>query len=68
MYGLSVQDVQRLAFDIAEQYKLRHPFSKITKRAERDWLKGFLDDFQTFIYEALRAQTCPVRLALIRQS
>ena len=30
LYGLAVNDVKRLAFEIAESYKLNHPFSKAT--------------------------------------
>jgi len=41
LYGLSVRDVQQLAFDIAEHYGLNHPFSKMKKRAGKDWLQGF---------------------------
>ena len=41
LYGLTVRDVQQLAFDLAEHYDLSHPFSKTKKRADKDWLHGF---------------------------
>lgn len=45
LYGLAVNDVRRLAFDLAEHYGLNHPFSKIKRCAGKDWLQGFLDRF-----------------------
>jgi hypothetical protein len=41
MYGLTVNDVKRLAFEIAESYHLKHPFSQANSKAGRDWLCGF---------------------------
>jgi len=41
MYGLCVKDVRKLAFEIAETYKLKHPFNTVTKCAGKDWLSGF---------------------------
>ena len=41
-YGLSAKDVRRLAFDLAEQLGLQHPFNKDSKMAGEDWLFNFL--------------------------
>src|ERR1700733_311866 len=45
MYGLTVNDVKRLAFEIAESYKLKHPFNKVSRKAGRDWLNGFFNRY-----------------------
>ena len=45
LYGLTVRDVQRLAFDIAEHYNLDHPFSRIKRRAGKDWVRGYFKRF-----------------------
>ena len=42
MYGLTTIDVRVLAFDVAEHLGVNHCFSKITKMAGVDWLKGFM--------------------------
>lgn len=45
MYGLTTDDVRRLAFDIAEAYKLNHPFNMEIQRAGKDWLQGFFSRY-----------------------
>lgn len=45
MYGLRVDDVRRLAFEVAEYYHLKHPFNMISQKAGRDWLNGFFSRF-----------------------
>ena|SRR6218665_902606 len=45
MYGLTVNDVKHLAFEIAESYHLKHPFNKFSGKAGRDWLNGFFHQY-----------------------
>lgn len=42
MFGLTTYDIRRLAYDVAENLKIPHPFSKTSKIAGKDWLKGFM--------------------------
>jgi len=42
MFGFTTNDIRKLAFDIAEQSSLPHPFKKDAKKAGRDWLAGFM--------------------------
>ena len=42
LFGLTVTDIRRLAFDLAEALKLPHRFNKDSKLAGLDWLSGFL--------------------------
>jgi len=42
LFGLTTDDMRRLAFDLAEQLKLKHPFSYISKMAGVKWLWSFL--------------------------
>ena len=42
LFGLTVTDIRRLAFDLAEALKLPHRFNKASKLAGLDWLSGFL--------------------------
>jgi hypothetical protein len=44
-YGLTFEDLQSLAYELAERNKLCHPFSKEKKRAGRDWAYNFLRRF-----------------------
>lgn len=41
-YGLTMKDVRKLAFDLAEKNHLKHSFNKEKGLAGRDWLRGFL--------------------------
>ncbi|KAI0236606.1 hypothetical protein LSAT2_012836 [Lamellibrachia satsuma] len=43
IYGLSLNEIRRMAFEIAERHGLSHPFDKTKKMAGRHWLNGFLD-------------------------
>lgn len=43
LYGSRVSDVLHLAFEIAEQYHMEHPFNMTTKKAGREWLRGFFN-------------------------
>ena len=45
LYGLTVRDVQRLAFGVAEHSGVPHPFNREKKRAGKDWLRGFFRRF-----------------------
>ncbi|CAH1985659.1 unnamed protein product [Acanthoscelides obtectus] len=40
MYGFTVDDVRKFAFEIAERNKIRHPFSTTSRKAGKDWLRG----------------------------
>ncbi|KAK6176283.1 hypothetical protein SNE40_014594 [Patella caerulea] len=42
LYGLTTTDVRKLAYEIAEQSGIPHPFKSETKKAGKDWLSGFL--------------------------
>lgn len=42
LFGLTLKDVRRLAFDLAERNSITHPFDKVTGLAGRDWAYGFL--------------------------
>ena len=42
LFGFTPNDVRKLAFHIAEQNHLPHPFKKEAKKAGKDWLAGFL--------------------------
>ena len=46
LYGLTVRDVQRLVFDVAEHSGVQHPFNREKKRAGKDWLRGFFARFR----------------------
>ncbi|KAL8563553.1 hypothetical protein ACOMHN_060869 [Nucella lapillus] len=41
-YGLRVQDLRHLAFDLCEKAKISHPFNKETKMAGKDWVRNFI--------------------------
>ena len=47
LFGITADDVRILAYQLAESNKLKHNFSKSTKRAGRDWLAGFLKRHRT---------------------
>lgn len=40
-FGLTTTDVRKLAYEIAEKMKIKHPFNKTTKMAGKGWLYGF---------------------------
>ncbi|XP_064596786.1 uncharacterized protein LOC135463456 [Liolophura sinensis] len=42
LYGLTTNDVRRLAYDVSEKCNLKHPFSHEKKMAGRGWLRAFL--------------------------
>ena len=41
-FGLSLLDLRRLAYDLAERNAIRHPFNPAKKLAGEDWAKNFL--------------------------
>ena len=41
LHGLTVVELRRLAFDIAEQMNIEHRFNKDNKMDGLDWLQGF---------------------------
>lgn len=41
-YGITMTDVRKLAYDLAEKNELQHPFSRTTKLAGKAWLSNFL--------------------------
>jgi hypothetical protein len=43
LYGLTMWDMQRLAFDVAERTGIDHPFNKKLNVAGKDWVNGFLN-------------------------
>ena len=42
-YGLSLNEIRRMAFKIAERHGMSQPFDKTKMMAGRHWLNGFLD-------------------------
>ena len=42
MFGFTTVEIHRLAYDIATQNNLSHPFNDENKMAGKDWLAGFL--------------------------
>jgi len=42
LFGLTIADFRKLAFDLAEKLNIDHPFNKESKKAGRDWLSAFL--------------------------
>lgn len=41
-YGVTLTELRRMAFEYAEQNKIKHNFNKTTKLAGKDWAQGFL--------------------------
>jgi hypothetical protein len=41
-FWLSIKDVRKLAFDLAENYKLPHTFNKEKKLAGEKWFYAFM--------------------------
>ena len=41
LFGLTPKEVRRIAFQLAEQNKLQHPFSQKTQMAGEDWFLSF---------------------------
>ena len=56
LYGLTTVDVIHLAYEITEKQIINHCFSKGTKMAEEDWLKGLFDRHLNLI---MRVTTVP---------
>jgi len=42
LHRLTMWDVRRLAFELAEKLGLNHPFNKERRLSGKDWLQGFL--------------------------
>lgn len=42
LFGLTMQDCRRLAFQLAQKNHLNHPFNKNNEMAGEDWMKNFL--------------------------
>lgn len=40
-YGITITDLRRLAFSVAEELKISHNFNKETQMAGEDWVSGF---------------------------
>lgn len=41
-YGLSLKNLRKLAYDLADRNKLSHPFSVVEKMAGKDWVASFV--------------------------
>lgn len=41
-YGIGSLELRRVAYELAEQNGIEHPFAKDKKLAGRDWVNGFL--------------------------
>jgi hypothetical protein len=42
MFGLTIDDVRKLAFDVAEKHGLSHQFNKEEKKAAKKWYYNFM--------------------------
>lgn len=42
LYGFTIPDIRRLAFQLAEKHKLRHPFNTQKKIAGKKWFYAFM--------------------------
>lgn len=40
-YGISLIDLRRLAFEVAEELHIKHTFNQTTRMAGEDWIAGF---------------------------
>lgn len=40
-YGITITDLRRIAYDVAEELKMKHNFNRETKMAGEDWVAGF---------------------------
>ncbi|XP_055634209.1 uncharacterized protein LOC129774489 [Toxorhynchites rutilus septentrionalis] len=49
-YGITMKDVQKLAYELAERNGIPHPFNHKLKMAGRNWLDGFLRRNQTLSF------------------
>lgn len=45
VYGLTIKDIRKLAFDLAEKMSIQHPFNKDSKIAGIDWVQSFMKGF-----------------------
>lgn len=43
LFGLTLTDVRKLAYELAVRNNIKHPFNDDHKMAGKDWLYGFLD-------------------------
>jgi len=60
LYGLTVRDVQRLVFDVAEHSGVQHPFNREKKELVKTGFADFLLDFGIGLYEVHKGQICHV--------
>ena len=42
MFDLTVKDVRKLAFDLADKMQIPHPFNKNNRMAGKDWVQKFM--------------------------
>uniref|UniRef100_A0A8D9EKN5 HTH CENPB-type domain-containing protein n=1 Tax=Cacopsylla melanoneura TaxID=428564 RepID=A0A8D9EKN5_9HEMI len=42
LFGLTLEDLRRLAYNLAESNNIKHPFNEEKKKAGKSWLYGFL--------------------------
>lgn len=40
-YGINITELRRMAFDVAEDLKIKHNFNEATRMAGEDWVAGF---------------------------
>lgn len=41
MYGFTVNDIVKFACEIAERNRIKHPFETKSRKAGKDYLRGF---------------------------
>lgn len=49
LYGVSLADIRRFAYEMADRFHIVHNFDKEEKMASKDWLQGFLKRQQTYL-------------------
>ena len=58
IFGLSCNDVRKLAFQIAVEKGLEHPFSSDKQQAGKAWLHDFYRDIRQFLFATLKLPAC----------
>jgi len=58
IFGLSCNDVRKLAFQIAAEKGLEHPFSSDKQQAGKAWLHDFYRDIRQFLFATLKLPAC----------
>ena len=58
MYGLTITDIRKLAFDLAEKMEIHHPFNKDSKMAGYNWVQSFMARQDLSIRQPQKTESC----------